>query len=186
MPRCLLRLRKTSFFLIDRSLAISVGSNKASSKAEATWHLVPPWKSLMDTLSLKGSPLIIGAGSQAWSSGGWLSPLSMPFCHVWPIFCCFATRWASSSCTGQDFPASTTSLPFCSLFLFGSACSGLDGKDGWGGGRGDLGGGGGSLGWVDFPGASFPGWDSIKSNKLLWDFFWMPISSKVMTSTCCW
>ena len=65
MPRYLLRLRKTSFFLIDRSSAISVGSNKASSKAEATWHPAPLWKSLMDALSLKGSPLIIGAGSQA-------------------------------------------------------------------------------------------------------------------------
>ena len=63
MPKYLLRLRKTSFFLIDRSSAILVGSNKASSKAEVTWHLAPPWKSLMDALSLKGSPLSIGVGS---------------------------------------------------------------------------------------------------------------------------
>ena len=65
MPRYLLRLRKTSFLLMDRSSAMSVGSSKASLKAEATWHPVPPQKSLMDALSLKGSPLIIGAGSQA-------------------------------------------------------------------------------------------------------------------------
>ena len=157
MPRYLLRLRKTSFFLIHHSSAISVGSNKASSKTEAIWHSAPPWKSLMDALSLKGSPLVIGAGSQAWDSGGWLCPLSRPFCHVWLVFCCFAAHWVSSSCTGRDLPASTTSLPFSSLFLFRSANSGLDGKDGWKGGRGDLEGGGGSLGWMDFPGASFSG-----------------------------
>ena len=65
MPKYLLRLRKTSCFLIDLSSTISVGSSKAFSKAEATWHPLPPWKSLMDALSLKGSPLSIGARSQA-------------------------------------------------------------------------------------------------------------------------
>ena len=36
MPRYLLRLRKTSCLLIDRNLAIWVGSSKASSKAKAS------------------------------------------------------------------------------------------------------------------------------------------------------
>ena len=186
MPKYLLRLRKTSFFLINRSLAISVGSNRASPKAEATWHLIPPLKFLSDASSLKGSPLSMGAGSQAWGSNGRWSPFSTPLSEVWPVFCCLAARWLSSSCSTQDLPVSTTSLPFCSLFLLGSAGSGLDGKDGWGGGgRGDLGGEWGSLGWVDFPCAPLPGWDSIKSSKLLWDFLWIPISSEVMTSVCC-
>ena len=65
MPKYLLRLKKTSCILIDRNLAISLGSSKASSKAEATWHPSPPWKSLMDALSLKGSPLSMEARSQA-------------------------------------------------------------------------------------------------------------------------
>ena len=70
MPKYLLRLRKTSFFLIFRSSAISVGSNRAPSKAEATWHPIPPLKFLSDASFLKGSPLSIGAGSQTRGSGG--------------------------------------------------------------------------------------------------------------------
>ena len=65
MPKYLLRLRKISFLLIDRSSAISVRSNKAFSKAEATWHPIPPLKFLSDASSLKGSPFSMGAGSQA-------------------------------------------------------------------------------------------------------------------------
>ena len=65
MPKYLLRLKKTSCILMDRSSAISLGTSKASSKTEATWHPSPPWKSLMDALSLKGSPLSMEAGSQA-------------------------------------------------------------------------------------------------------------------------
>ena len=187
MPKYLLRLRKISFFLIDRSSAISVGSYKASSKAEATWHPMPPLKFLIDASSLRGSPCSMEAGSQAWDYNGRLSPLSTPLNEVWPVFCCLAARWLSSSCSAWDLLVSATSLPFCSLFLLGSARLGLDGKDGWwGGGRGDLGEGGGSLGWVDFPGAPLPSWDSIKSCKLLWDFLWIPILSQVMTSTYCW
>ena len=186
MPKYLLRLRKTSFFLIDHNLAISVGSNKDSSKAEAIWHPIPPLKFLSDASSLKGSPLSMEAGSQAWDSNGWLSPLSTLLNEVWLVFCCLVARWISSSCSGRDLPVFATSLPFYYVFLFGSAGSGLDGKDGWGGrGRGDLGGGEGSLGWVNFPGAPLPGWDFIKSSKLLWNFVWIPISFEVMTSTCC-
>ena len=178
MPKYLLRLRKTSFFLIDRSSAISVGSNKASPKPEATWHPIPPLKFLSDASSLKGSPCSMGAGSQAWDSNGRLSPLSTPLSEVWPIFCYLVALWLSSSCSARNLPVSATSLPFCSRFLSGSAGSGLDGKD--------SGGGEGSLGWVDFLGAPLPGRDSIKSSKLLWDFLWIPILSEVMTSACCW
>ena len=165
---------------------MSLGSSKASSKAKATWHPSPPWKSLMDALSLKGSPLSIGAGSQAWGSDVWFSLLSEPLCSACLVFCCFVARWVSSSSVGQSLPAYNTSLPFCSLFLFESTSSSLDGKDGWGGGRGSLGGWGGSWGWANFPGASFLDWDSIKSSKLLLDFLWIPISSKVMIPTSCW
>ena len=38
----------SSFFLTFFSSAISLGSNKASSTAEATWHPMPPLKSLID------------------------------------------------------------------------------------------------------------------------------------------
>ena len=179
MPKYLLALRKTSFFLKTHSSVISFGSNRVSSKAEATWHPIPPLKSLSEASSLKGSPPSMGAGSQAWDSGGWVSAFSTPYCDSWLTFCCFAARWASSSRVGWDLPVSTTSLPFCSLFLFESTSSGLEGWDGWGGGRGDLGGEGGSLGWVDFPGVPFPSWFSINSIKLFWGFLWIPISSKI-------
>ena len=157
MPRYLLRLRKTLCLLIDRNSAMSLGSSKASSKAEVTWHPSPPWKSLMDALSLKGSPLSIGVGSQAWGSDVWFSLISKPLCPACLVFCCFAAHWVSSSSIGRGLLASNTSFPFCSFFLFRSTSSGLDGKDGWGGGRESLGGGGGRCGWADFPGASFPG-----------------------------
>ena len=61
MPKYLLRLRKTLFLLIFCCSAISFGSNKAPSKAEATWHPIPPLKSLSDASSLKSSPLSMGA-----------------------------------------------------------------------------------------------------------------------------
>ena len=169
MPKYLLQFRKTTFFLIFHSSVISFGSNIVSSKAEATWHPMPLLKSLSDASSFKGLPPSTGAESQAWDSEGWLYVLSTPHCDAWLTFCCFATHWASSSQIGQGLPVSTASLPFCSLFLFGSAGSGLEGRDGWGGGSGDLG-GGGSLGWVDFPNAPLLGWSPTNSIKILWDF----------------
>ena len=157
MPKYLLSLRKTLCLLIDRNSAISLGSNKVSSKVKATWHPSPPWKSLMDALSLKGLPLSMGAGSQAWGSDVWLSLLFEPLYPIGIVFWCFVARWDSSLSVGQGPPAFSTSLPFCSLFLFGSTGSVLSGKDGWGEKGESLGGGGGSWGCADFPGASFPG-----------------------------
>ena len=63
MPKYLLRLRKTSCLLKDRSSAIFERSSRVLSKASATWLPVPPWKSLMEALSIKGALLNIGAGS---------------------------------------------------------------------------------------------------------------------------
>ena len=183
MPRYLLQLRKTSFFLIFRSSDISFGSNKASSMVEATWHPMPPLKSLSDASSLKGSPSNMGAGSQACGSRGWVSDLFMPHCDIWLTFCCFVARWASSSRVGRDLPVSTTSFPFCFLLLFGLAGSGLIGWGAWGG---DFEGGGGSLGWVDFPSAPFLGWSSISSIKLFWGFLWIPISSDMSSREGGW
>ena len=174
MPKYLLQLRKTSFFLIFHSSDISFGSNKASSMVEATWHPMSPLKSLSDASAPKGSLSSMGTGSQACGSRGWVSALSMPHCDTWLTFCCFVARWASSSWVGWD--VSTTSFLFCSLLLFGSASSGLIGWGGWEVGGGDFGGGGGeSFGWVDFPGAPRPGWSFISSIKLFWGFLWMPI-----------
>ena len=138
MPKYLLRLRKTSCLWIDCNSAMSLGSSKASSKAKATWHPSPPWKSLMNALSLKGSPLSIGTGSQAWGSNVWFSLLSEPFCPACPVFYYFA-HWVSSSSVGRGLITSNTSMPFCSLFLFGLTGSALGGKDGWGGGKRKLG-----------------------------------------------
>ena len=118
MPKYLLQLRKTSFFLMLRSLDMSFGSSKASSTAEAMWHPMPPLKSLSDASSLRGSPPCMGAGSQKSGSGGWVSDLSKPRYDAWLTFCCFAVRWASSSRIRQGLPVLTTSFPFCSLFPF--------------------------------------------------------------------
>ena len=70
MPKYLLQLRKTSFFLMLRNSVMSFGSSKASSTVEATWHPMPPLKSLSDASSLRGSPPCMGAWSQARGSGG--------------------------------------------------------------------------------------------------------------------
>ena len=163
MPKYLLQLRKTSFFLILRSSEISFGSSKASFTAGATWHPMPPLKSLSDASSLRGSSLCIGAGSQACGSGGWVFDLSRPHYDAWLKFCRFAARWAFSSRIGRD-------LPVCSLFLLGSASLGLIGWGGWGAERWDMGRGGGIWDCVDFPNAPFPVWFSISSSKLLWGF----------------
>ena len=63
MPKYLLQLRKTSLFLMLRSSVMSFGSSKASSTAKATWHPMPPLKSLSDASSFRGSPPCMGAGS---------------------------------------------------------------------------------------------------------------------------
>ena len=68
MPKYLLLLRMSSFFLTFFISAISFGSNKASSMAEAMWHSMPPLKSLIDASSRRGSPLCIGVGNHACGS----------------------------------------------------------------------------------------------------------------------
>ena len=80
MPQYLLRLRKTSCLLKDCSLAMSEGSNRVLSKTSATWLLMPPWKSLMEALSIRRAPLSIGAGSQAQGSGKGSTLFSGPLC----------------------------------------------------------------------------------------------------------
>ena len=176
MPKYILVLRNTSFFLKPHSSTISLGSSRVCSRAEATWYPMPPLKSLIDVSSIRGSPPSMGVGNQAWGSGGWISPISAPWLGVWLTFCSFAACWASSSLVRQGLLVSTTSLPFYSLLLLVSTCSTLEGRVGGGAWGGDFGGGGGSLGWVDFPGPPFLGWFSINSNRLFWGFLWMPIS----------
>ena len=151
MPKNLLMWRKTSLLLKPRSSTISLGSRRVSSKAKVTWHPMPLLKSLIDALSIRGSPPSMGAGSHAWGVGNWLSALSAPRLGAWLVFCCFVALWASSSLDGRGLSISITSLPFCSLLFLGSTCSVLKGKVGWGAQGGDLGGGGGSLGWKRFP-----------------------------------
>ena len=142
MPKYLLRLRKTSCLLKDRSSSISKGSSRVISEASAIWLPAPPWKSLMEALSIKGAPLSIGVGSQAWGSSKGSTLFSSPLC---PTFCCLAARWAFFSGVGRDFSTSTTILPFDSLFRLGSKGSVLGGRVGLEGGGGSLDGAGRSL-----------------------------------------
>ena len=176
MPKNLLVWRKTSLLLKPRSSTISLGSRRVCSRAEATWHPMPPLKSLIDALSIRGSPPSMGAGSHAWGSGNWLSTLSAPRLGAWLVFCYFAALWASSSLDGRGLLVSIMFLPFCSLLFLGLTCSVLEGRVGWGARGGDLSGGGGSLGWEDFPTSPLPGWLSNSSCRLLWGFVWIPIS----------
>ena len=55
MLKYLLLLRMSSFFLAFFISAMSFGSNRASSIAEAMWHPMPPLKSLIDASSRRGS-----------------------------------------------------------------------------------------------------------------------------------
>ena len=170
MPKYLLVLRKTLFFLKPRSSTISLGSSRVCSRAEATWHPMPPLKSLIGVSSIRGSPPSMG-------TGGWISPFSAPQLGAWLTFCCFAARWASSSLVGRNLPVSTTFLPFYSLLLLGSTCSTLERKVDGGARGGDFYRGGESLGWADFSSPPFLGWFSINSNRFFWVFLWMSISS---------
>ena len=167
MPKNLLVWRKTSLLLKPRSSTISLGSRRVCSRAEVTWHPMPPLKSLIDASSIRGSPPSMGAGSHAWGSRNWLSAFSAPRLGAWIVFCCFVALWASSSLDGRGFPVSITSLSFCSLFFLGSTCSVLEGRVGWGARGRDLVGGGGSLGWEDFLASPLPGWLSNSSCRLL-------------------
>ena len=142
MPKYLLRLRKTSYLLKDLNSAMFEGSSRAPSKASATWLPTPPWKSLMEALSIRGALLSIGARSQAWGSGRGSTLFSGPICST---FYCLAARWESSSDVGCDLSASTTSLTFDSLLRLGSEGSGLDDMFDLGGGEGSLDGAGRSL-----------------------------------------
>ena len=65
MPKYILLSRMRSFFLTFFISAISFGSNKASSMAEAIWHPMPLLKSLIDASSRRGSSPCIGAGNHA-------------------------------------------------------------------------------------------------------------------------
>ena len=177
MPRNLLIWRKTSLLLKPRSSTISLRSRRVWSSAEATWHPMPPLKSLIDASSISGSPLSMGAGSHAWGFRNWLFALSAPQLGAWLVFCCFVALWASFSLEGRGLPVSITFFPFCSFLFLGSTCSVLEGRVGWEAQGRDLGGGGGSLGWEDFPTSPLLGWLSNSSCKLLWGFFWIPISS---------
>ena len=142
--------------------AISFGSNKASSMAEATWHPMLPLKSLIDASSRRGSPLCIGAGNHACGLGCGESDFSWPRVAWCLVFCCFTTRLASSSRVGRDLLVSATSLPFCSLRLFYSVALGStgygDGQGGWrGAGGGDPAGRDEAWDGIVFAGTFFPG-----------------------------
>ena len=163
MPKNRLVWRKTSLILNPHNSTMSLGSRRVSSKTEAMWQPMPPLKSLINALSVRGSPPSMGARSHAWGSCNWTSPLSDPRLGAWLVLCCFDGLWASSSLEERDLPGTITSLPFGSLLLLGSICSILEGGGGWKVRGGDLGEGGGSLGWEGFPASPLPGWFSSNS-----------------------
>ena len=154
-----------------------LGSKRVSSRTEATWQPMPPLKSLIDASSVRGSLPSMGAGSHAWGSGNWTSPLFGPQLGAWLVLCCLNGLWAFSSLEERGLPGSITSLPFSSLLFLGSTCSILEDRGSWGARGGDLCGGGGSLGWEGFPASPLPGWLSSNSWRLRWGFLWMLISS---------
>ena len=166
MPRNHFVWRKTSLLLKPRNSTMSLGSRRVSSKAEATWQPIPPLKSLIDASFVRGLPPSMGAGSHAWGSGNWTSPLSEPRRGAWLVLCCLDGLWASSSLEERGLLGFITSLSFGSLLLLRSTCSILEGGGGWGARGGDLGGGGGSLGWEGFPASPLPGWLSSNSWRL--------------------
>ena len=93
-------------------------------------------------------------------------PGNHSFCLVCPTLACLAPLWASPSWEGWAFPPSTTSLPFCSLFLLRLAGSG---RRGW------VGGGVVSLVWATFLGEFPSGWDFSSSCRVDLGLHWIPI-----------
>ena len=65
LARSLFKPRKTSYFLMDLRLAISLGSNRGCSTALATYLAVPLWKSRMDTSLGRGALSSSKGGAQA-------------------------------------------------------------------------------------------------------------------------
>ena len=101
MPKNRLVWRKTSLLLNPCNSTMSLGSRRVSSKIEAMWQPIPPLKSLIDAMSIRGSPPSMGARSHAWGSGNWTSPLSDPRLEAWLVLCCLDGLWASSSLEGR-------------------------------------------------------------------------------------
>ena len=126
----------------------------------------------MEAVANNGSPFSIGARSQAKGISWGLFLLSGLLCLVW---LCLAAQWASSSWEGWFLSTSIFSYPFGSLFLFAPTGSSWGGRIGWEAG-GFVYGGLGGLVWVAFPSAALPGWDSIRSIKLVFGLCWRPIS----------
>ena len=99
------------------------------------------------------------------------------FGPICPILACLALLWASPSWEGWVFPPSTTSLPFCSLFLLRLAGSG---RRGW------VGGGVVSLVWATFLGEFPSGWDFSSSCRVDLGLHWILISSGMEVTPWWW
>ena len=150
MVRSFFKPRNTLCFLMDLRLAMSLSSNKDCSTTLATYPALPCWKSQMEVSLERGTPSSTKGGALAGTTTCWSPLLSVIALSLEDLICmtlaCLTPLWGSTSREGWLFPTSTTSLPFCSLFLLWLA--GSDRRD-WVGGEV------GSLVWDTFPGA-FP------------------------------
>ena len=149
MARSLFRSRKTSCYVIDLRLAMSLGSNKECSIASVTYPVVPYWKSRMEASLSKGASSNSMRKAQVEAIARW-SPLLSP--SLVNLVCislgCLAPLWGSISWEGWVLLVSATSLPFSFIFLLWSTGSGQ---------RDWMGGGVGSLVWTAFPSMCPPG-----------------------------
>ena len=114
MPKYLLRLRKTSFLLMFRNSAMSLGSNKASSKDEATWHPIPPLKLLIDASSLRGLPLSISF----WRLEAKSQLLEADYPRIYPSLRGLGNLLLLCNSLGLVFLSRTRSPSFYYLFSF--------------------------------------------------------------------
>ena len=177
MSKYLLVLRKTSFFLKPRSTTMSLGSNRVCSKAEATWHPMPPLKSLIDASSIRGLTTKHGC----WEPSLGPSGLNIcPFCSSAGDLVDFLLFRSSLSLlfVSGTRPSSIHYVlafllsPPLRISLFGPRGQGwlrsIRGRLRWRRWK---------LGLSRLPKSPLPGWSSINSIRLFWGFLWMPISS---------
>jgi len=155
MARSFFRPRNTSCFLMDMRSTMSLGSNRDYFTIWAMYPALPCWKSQMEASLGRGAPSSTRGGAQAGTIACW-SPLLSPSLEdlICMTLACLAPLWGLTSWEGWLFPTSTTSFPFCSIFLLWSVGTYWSG---WLGGRV------GSLVWAAFLGVFPPAWDSNSS-----------------------
>ena len=131
MARSFFKPRNTLCFLMDLRSAMSLSSSKDCSTTLATYPALPYWKSQIEASLGRGTPSSTRGGALAGTIACWSPLLSVITLSLEDLVCmtlaCLAPLWGSTSQEGWLFSTSTTSLPFCSLFLLWS--TGSDQRD---------------------------------------------------------